>query len=204
MIKFLVLLLSMFATVSQADTFEVDSKRLIPIVGVIAGNGLDIAQSIDKMADGSGKPIYLLITSPGGSVQTGAQILSAMTAAKERGHELVCVVPLYAASMGFQVLINCDRRYTLKNTLLLFHAMAISGGGRLTQEDVLYIAGRLRAWEAPFIRDLLDTLKISVKVFKYHYRRETMWFAYEFSTLSPDFITIVDDIQGAGPLFRLE
>lgn len=206
---FKVILLSLFtffasSALGQAKyvTVEVDPAHTVNVKGEIAVNSFKIAANIEKAADGSGAPIHLIINSGGGSVALGSQILSAVTLAKSRGHEIRCYVPNFAASMAFQVFIYCDKRYALKNALLLWHPMKSSIRGA-TAENLLYEGKRLQAWEKPFINDLLKALKIPYKTFQYHRQNETMWMAYEFKNLTPGFLTIVDDIKGATDLFGL-
>lgn len=91
-------------------TVKVNKERSVSINGPIFRNGIYIAQKIERLADGSKEPIHIIIKSPGGSAVTGSQILSAINLAKSRGHEVICYVPMLAASMGFQVFIHCDKR----------------------------------------------------------------------------------------------
>lgn len=203
MIKLLIAVMGLVSATSFARTVEVNPKRTIEIRGVIAANGLDYAEQVAALADSSGEPIHIVINSPGGSVVTGSQILQAMHIAKSRGHEIRCYVPMLAASMGFQVLVHCDKRYALEHALLLFHPMRMGMNGGATADQFLYYGRRLRAWEVPFINDLLAALRISKKTFFYHYNYETMWMGYEFKTLSPGFLQIVDDIKGVKNLFNI-
>lgn len=205
MFKSLFLILSFLFTSSvfaqgKFVTIEVDSARIVNIKGEIAGNSIAIAGKIEKLADGTGGPINLIITSPGGSVAMGAQILSAMRLAQSRGHEIRCYVPMIAASMGFQILAMCDKRYALRNALLLWHPMKTS----LRNADsaiLLYESKRLQAWEVPFINELLKALKISMRTFSYHRQNETLWMAYEFAKMSPGFLTVADDFKGVKDIF---
>ena len=192
---------SVFAT-EKYTTVEVDPLRVVSIKGEIGMNSIKIAGNIEKLADGLGGPINLVITSGGGSVAMGSQILSAVTLAKSRGHEIRCYVPIIAASMAFQVFVHCDKRYALKHTLLLWHPMKTSIRSA-TADMLLYEGKRLQNWERPFILDLLKSLKIPYKTFQYHRQNETMWMAYEFNRLSPGFLTVVDDIKGVTDLFGL-
>lgn len=186
-----------------AKTVTVDARRVVRITGPISGNGIGIASEIEELASASTKPIHIIINSPGGSVATGSQILSSIEMAKNRGITVKCYVPVLAASMGFQVLVHCSERYALKYALLLFHPMKMSSNSPMTKEDLLYNSQRLREWEQPFIDDLLKALDISTEIFMYNYRNETLWMGFEFQTLSPKFLTIVDDIKGVNGLFSL-
>lgn len=191
------------STAASALTVEVNPLRLVNIKGEINGSSIKHASKIEQLADGTGQDIDIVITSGGGSVAMGSQVLSAIKIAQVRGHKVRCFVPVVAASMGFQIFIMCDERYALSNALLLWHPMKSGFNGGASKEEMLYAAKRLQAWEVPFVKLLISKLKINVKLFEYHRRNETMWMAYEFPKLSPKFLIIADDIKGAGDLFAL-
>ena len=187
-------------TASAASIYKPDMERTIYIVGEIGGrNSLDTARKIEQLSS-EGKPITLIINSPGGSIVAGLQIISAMRVAKARGNEIHCVVPILAASMGFQIFINCDKRYTLTESLLLFHPATTGLQGN--KEEVLYASERLKAIEEPLIKDLFRVLRMPKDVFIYHYKNQTMWIAPELKTLCPHLFIIVDDVA-APDLFNL-
>lgn len=194
---------SLFGQASPYKVVEVDPFRTVYIRGEISGGTLDVLSKIVNLADGLGGDIHMVINSPGGSVVAGGHVLSAMQIAKSRGHRIVCYVPMLAASMGFQILIHCDKRYTLKNAALLWHPMTMYSNYGMSSEDLLYNHRRIRAWEKPFVQDLINALKISRKEFFYHYYHETLWLGFEFHKLAPGFITVVDDIRNVPELFSM-
>lgn len=196
-----------FANLGQAEqkftSVEVDTSRLIYVRGDIGENSFSIANKIEQFSSSSTSPIHLLIASSGGSVTLGNQVLSAMNLAHSRGVKLVCYVPVLAASMAFQIFSQCDQRYALRNALLLWHPMKSQISKAMNKEDMLYESQRLRAWEIPFVKDLIAALKIKPSVFFYHRRKETLWMAFEFEKISPGFVTVVDDIKGVKDLFSI-
>lgn len=196
----LVWILSVLSMSVSAKTLTPDMTRTIYIRGAIGNNGFSIAQKIEQLSQSEGA-ITLIINSPGGAIIPGLQVISAMKVAKARGDKIVCIIPVVAASMAFQIFINCDERYTLTGTMLLFHP-ATTGGDRLNQDDLLYAGSRLRAIEEPLVKDLFRILKMPRDVFVYHYRHQTLWVAPELKSLCPDLFTIVDDIKATG-LFTL-
>lgn len=197
----LAVIASLYAlTASAANVYKPDLNRTIYLVGEIGGgNALDVAARIEKMSRDA-EPITLIINSPGGAIIPGLQIISAMRVAKARGNEIHCVVPILAASMGFQIFINCDKRYTLSESLLLFHPA--TGGIQGNKEELLYASERLKAIEEPLILDLFRVLQMPKDVFIYHYKNQTLWIAPELRKLCPHLFTIVDDVD-APNLFNL-
>lgn len=205
MSKLLALLFTLcIGTGALSQVLILDAARTVRIAGEINGSKLAVAGQIEKLADRSKKPIYLVINSQGGSVAIGMQILSSMYMAKSRGHKIVCVVPVVAASMGFQILAECDSRYALKYSLLLWHPMAQSFFmATLNGEDMLYNSQRIRAWEQPLLNKLLQVLRINKRFFYYHWRNQTLWTADEVKKFSPRFIRIVEDIKNLPDPFSL-
>ena len=102
------------------------------------------AKELDaKLAKGErfGKkaPLYLFLNSPGGSIQSGLELIEAL---KGIGRP-VNTVTLFAASMAFQIAQNMNDRLILKNGILMSHRAAGEmqgsfGGTRPSQMDSRY------------------------------------------------------------------
>lgn len=198
----LAIVASMFAVSANAAVIKPDLKRTVYITGVIGGGmAIEVAQKIESLT-AAAAPITLIINSPGGSIIAGLQIISAIRVAKARGNEIQCVVPVMAASMGFQIFINCDKRYTLTEALLLFHP-ATSGIANGNKEEMLYASERLKAIEEPLIKHLFRVLQMPKDIFIYHYKNQTMWIAPELKELCPHLFTIVDDVV-VPDLFKIQ
>jgi len=202
MTRILFLALTLCAQPLAAKTLKLDKERTILISGPIGNGILAQANQVYSLALASPKPIYLVLNSPGGSVYVGLQMLSAMRAARARGVEFRCLTTLMSASMAFQILAYCDKRYALEHTLLLWHSMR-GGNENLTAEDHKYEGAKTQLLEAGLIRYLIQALNISTKEFFYHRARETLWTASTLLTISPKFLVIVDDVDGLTELFPL-
>lgn len=208
MIKFLIVcLMSVVGATAMAapKVFTASKDRTVFLVGEVGVNAFLLAAQIQELATESNDPIDIVINSPGGSVEAGLQLISSMNMAKSRGIKFRCVVPVMAASMGFQVLANCNERYALSYALLLWHPMKIFiMMGTLSADDLLYAGYRIRSTETPLVAQLIRELKITPDLFYYHYRHETVWFGYEFRSFSPNFLTVVDDIKNVGNPFKIK
>lgn len=195
-------LLVLASATAYGKTLNVNPDRTIVINKAIRGDILDETNQLMALAGQSKKPIYILINSPGGSVFPGLQFITAMSIAKHRGISVRCVVPFMAASMGFQFYVNCSKRYAFKNSMLLWHPMKLSGAKGLAASDLLYQGSRITQLERPLIEDIMKALKITPKVFKHHYKHETMWTASQLQRLSPEFLIIINDVKGVKGLFK--
>ena len=202
--KFLLLILGLlYTTIAPAKTITVDPMRTLYIKGVVDGEILKQAQTLEEMSR-TKKPIYIIINSPGGSVYPGLQFLTAMQIAKYRGVTLNCIVPVMAASMGFQILVNCTNRYAFANSLLLWHPMKIQMRGGISGDRLLYESKEMTALEKPLLKQILRELRISARTFAYHYRHETLWTGRRLKKLSPGFLEVIHVVQGAEGLFKLK
>lgn len=189
-------------------TVDMTGARTIRISGEIGASILTVASRVERLSAESKEPINLIINSPGGGVATGLQMVEAMHIAQARGVTVRCAVTNLAASMAFIILAECDERFALANSLLLFHpARAMLMFATLKAEDAKYMGEELAAINA----EVCDRLELSMGVasakhkewFDYHFRNETMWTASRLIKQVPrrNWITIVSDIKTEKALF---
>ena len=110
------------------DTIVLGQDNVLIINGEIngdtAGQAIAKAKELDlHLSVGlvgkyrSKKPIYVFLNTPGGSIQSGLEMIEAF---KGLGRP-INTVTLFAASMGFQLVQNLDDRLILKNGVLMSH-----------------------------------------------------------------------------------
>lgn len=199
------IILLAFAFAAEAQTtLELNPARTVYIQDVIGPQALRVAGQIYKLAHDGKAPIDVVINSPGGDVTAGMQILSAFQTAKVRGVKIRCVVPVMAASMAFQIFANCDERYALHYSMLLWHPMRSVLQGEYTADDLLYEGQSTLSTEQPMLKQLQRALGMPVDQFLYHYHHETLWLADQLLPLTPSFMRIVDDIKGIKKPFMQE
>lgn len=108
---------------------KLTSSNTIVLFGEIGPETTSIGQQITELAQ-SGKPIYLLINSPGGSVMDGNLIVSAIQAS---------TVPVYTiclqmcASMAAIIHQFGTERYMVDRSILMFHEASGGVSGQFNQ-----------------------------------------------------------------------
>jgi len=96
-------------------------------------------------AEAAGEDVDILISSPGGSVVAGGEIINAI---RDFPHGKTITVGAYAASMAAEIVIGSgvETRRAHKNSILLFHgAWGVAIGGRGSHEDFAALLGKLNA-----------------------------------------------------------
>lgn len=187
------LFLALFSSLACAKSFTVtDYNRHIELIGVVSDNALEIASKINDLSLASNKPITMLINSPGGAVGPGMIMVDSMEQAKARGVKFKCLSTVLAASMAYITLAHCDERFVFKNTLLLWHEIAVSVRSAKVRQLYATLPPLLE------LQDRVDSelkafMQVSDEFYQRHSKAETMWSAQELKdNLNNDFITVID------------
>lgn len=125
---------SLAATATKTlHNIKIPESQALYLTEVVGVGTDELAAQIFEKGQGT-KPIYLLINSPGGSVLSGAMIISAMESSK---------VPIYTvclevcASMAAMIFEHGTERYVVDRALLMFHPASIGGGGHEELDKVV-------------------------------------------------------------------
>jgi ATP-dependent protease ClpP protease subunit len=203
MIKVIGLVLAVLAGTARADAPKLDLKRTMVIDGVIMGGNLGKVQdAMDNFAKSADKsPVHLIINSPGGSVTSGFLFLNHVNAMKAQGIELRCYVPDVAASMAFQILLHCDKRFVLTRSFLLWHRVRVSSGGLfgspITAPQAKYLAITLQKLDTFIFREVTEAMsEVSRSVLRYHFENETLHLGYDVASMAPRAFQSYDYIPG--------
>lgn len=109
------------------------------------------------------KPIYLVLDTPGGSVEAGNNLIDALRGIPQE----VKTISLFSASMGFQIAQNLGERLVTPNSVMMSHQAY--GGEEGTIPGSLNV--RLGMWMG--ILDNLDTIAAKrLKLSKSEYRQK--------------------------------
>lgn len=88
------------------------------------------------------KPLYLFLSTPGGSIQSGLELIEAMHGLGRK----VNTVTLFAASMGWQIVQNLDDRLILKSGVLMSHHAAGEFAGSFGGVSPSQVDSRYQLW----------------------------------------------------------
>lgn len=209
----LISLLAGLAAWASLATSEVKSlkipegKRTLSLLGEVSGgNSLYLAGQIERLSSESKDPIYLIINSPGGSVNAGLQVAQSLDMARARGTKVVCAVGFMAASMAFQLLPHCSERYALPNTLLLFHpSRVLIMMGALTADQASGLATDMKKIDTRGLKEISEMMKPkSQDWLNYNFKKETLWTATDLVAETSDgWLNIVDIIDAPGGIYKL-
>lgn len=108
----------------------IDLTRSIFIAGPIGVNALQASMALSKMASESDAPIYIVLSSPGGSVISGAALISAMQVSKA---PIYTICYAFCASMASMIHQYGTRRYVTDRTMIMFHPASVQLGGNLDE-----------------------------------------------------------------------
>ena len=115
------------AKTQQIPTVNLTVDNTIALNGPVDDDSVQSVQLKAKKLDAtlkSGYPIYLILNTPGGSIQSGLELIEFMKSLNRPVH----TVTIFAASMGWQIAQHLGNRYVLNYGVLMSHKA--SGGFR--------------------------------------------------------------------------
>lgn len=116
------------------NTIKLERRNTLVLNDVITWKSISKLQA--KLIDMDNRlpknvPIYLVLDTPGGSVDFGMQFIDTAKALDRK----IKTITLFAASMGFHIVQNMDTRYVMTSSTLMSHRARIGGlGGQLDGE----------------------------------------------------------------------
>lgn len=196
------ILLLLTGTTSSGAELQVNEERAVIIQGVIYNNLDNVSKAaLELFRSDSSKPIDLIINSPGGSVSTGFQFVNEMQDLRSKGAKFRCFVPGMAASMAFQILVQCDERHTLDRSFLLWHRVRVTVGGILggpmTGPQAHHLGMQLLSIDRVILGELYAALKgVPRSVILSHFNTEMLHTGSSLAALAPKFSTTHTYIKG--------
>ena len=112
----------------EFETVTLNSNNLLLLNSEVDGESLAALGTAAKTQDkklgnikekfsGKKAPFYLFLSTPGGSIQNGLEMIETLKGIGRPVHTITS----FAASMGFQIVQNLDDRLILKTGILMSH-----------------------------------------------------------------------------------
>jgi ATP-dependent Clp protease protease subunit len=111
-------------------------------VSAIIEQSKKLDSNLSGLTEGRKKPLYLFLSTPGGSVQAGLELIESL---KGLGRP-VNTITSFAASMGFQIAQNMDDRLILRDGVLMSHRAAGEVAGSFGGEGPSQMENRQHLW----------------------------------------------------------
>lgn len=143
--------------------------------------------------------ITLVINSPGGEIGTGYKFVHLMREAQSQGIKFHCIVPQFAASMAFQILLQCDTRVALDGAMLLWHrARVMPQGEPMTGPMAQNLGEELQETDELILREVRAGLSqdMSDERIVFHFEHETLHEASGLASKAPSFLNSVRTVDG--------
>ena len=112
----------------KISTVSPNPSRTVYLIGEVGANALDIAAQITQYGQESLDPIFLVESSPGGSVLAGGQIIAAMEASPA---PVYTVCHVLCASMAAMIFEYGNKRFIGDRSFLMFHPASGTAEGEL-------------------------------------------------------------------------
>ncbi len=107
-------------TLTSENTLVLNSEVNGDSVGALIVKARELDAALGDNLVTANKPLYLYLNTPGGSVQSGLELIEALKGLKRPVH----TVTAFAASMGFQIVENLSNRYVLESGIMMSHRAA--------------------------------------------------------------------------------
>lgn len=131
-----------------SETILLGKNNLLVLSGEVNGDSVGAlivkAKEMDNVLSGrfgsSKDPIYLYMNTPGGSVQSGLELIEMLKGLGRPVH----TITEFSASMGWQIVQSMDNRYVLESAILMSHRAAGQFGGSFGGESPSQLDQRIR------------------------------------------------------------
>lgn len=131
LLLFLVIIGSVYACTENKTLVQLTENNFVVIRGPI--NGENSAKVIDKLISKQNQSeVYIYLTTPGGSVMSGLEIIRTIESLVNRNVTVKCIGDV-AISMGFAIFQYCPVRYVTASSILMQHQMSLETKGPINQ-----------------------------------------------------------------------
>ena len=124
--KLLLFILFVFFNNINANHVILNTTNHVILKGPI--DSTTSSKLVHQILKNTQKNLYIHISSPGGSVISGNEIIDAIISQKEMGTNIYCIGDV-AISMAFVIFQECPVRYIQKSSILMQHQMSFGTEG---------------------------------------------------------------------------
>lgn len=168
------------------ETPTIDWSKALILDKEVSGALMNqLGGKLQSIASSGATSVDIYINSPGGSVLAGFWFVDQMRYAQSKGVEIRCHVDKVAASMAFQILTACSKRYVQPFSILLWHRvrqpLMLPDA---TAPALASIGYDLQQWDNVIIDMLLQAYpSVGQNTIMFHLERETMHTGLGFQKL---------------------
>lgn len=193
------LILGLLALVgTQVQAADAPAPKVVVIDGAISSQSMGpINQYVNSLLEQKQAPdeLQMVLSSPGGSVTTGFIFLDRIAALKQRGTKIKCHVAEVAASMAFQILLQCDERTALDTSFLLWHRARVFLGGMMgtamTGPELYSLGVQLKDLDNHIYRDVRSKMPDAPEHYtRFHFEKETLHTGANLAAAVPGFLEL--------------
>jgi len=160
------LLIAILLTLSlniQARTIKLTDQNSYSLNGPVTSasvNNLIVELYKRHKALPKGEPLYLPINSPGGSVFDGLRLINFLRSLDRE----IKTIPIFAASMGFQIVQALGERLSVQGTMLMAHPASVRCQGNYI--ELQKCSDLLRDVDEILLKETAERLDIDPEVYK--------------------------------------
>ena len=114
----------------QVRKLTINPARTVYIRGPIGIQALGAAERISELSSSGTSPIFVILTSPGGSVISGAQVIAAIQASSA---PVYTICYSFCASMASMIHQYGTRRYATDKSMIMFHPASARINGNMSE-----------------------------------------------------------------------
>lgn len=173
--KYLILL-CIFLQCNSIDVITLNSTNHVSIIDKIDENTSNkFIKDLNYVKDTN---IILYIKSPGGSVDSGEQIIQYMRYKQNTNHLFTCIADK-AMSMAFHIFQNCNVRLVLATSVLMQHQMSTVTYGNLENiKNYITMLDKVNKYYAVF-----ESSRLNITVDEYKRKVESDWWIYGYENI---------------------
>lgn len=167
---------------------------------VSEGSVLSLVKQLESWSaskDNDGKPVRIILNSPGGSVFAGFTLMDEIAAVRTRGHHVKIQTYGMAASAAGWIVQAADERVIGANSWILIHQISTQSSGKLAaiQTDLKFTT----QLQDQFLERLARRSKLSLATIHEHIDQGLDWWINAQDALKYGLVDSIEPVPGFAP-----